>query len=98
VFRLGQFEYSYTFRDAPSSTRYSTLRYGAYIKELRSHLVGFKKGGVKYRHNIAHDGSVSPLLGILQIDEMVWPGTYPYLRFTDGVLMGRGRDGIRSRF
>lgn len=27
-----------------------------------------------YRHNVAHDGSVSPLLSILQIEEMVWPG------------------------
>lgn len=27
-----------------------------------------------YRHNVAHDGSVSSLLSILQIEEMVWPG------------------------
>lgn len=74
VFRLGQWEYSYTFRDAPASTRYSTLRYGAYIKELRAHLLGAREGGIKYRHNVAHDGSISPLLGILQVDEMVWPG------------------------
>lgn len=29
---------------------------------------------VKYRHNIAHDGSMAPLLGALQVEEMVWPG------------------------
>ena len=29
---------------------------------------------VIYFHNVAHDGSVSRLLSILQIDEMVWPG------------------------
>lgn len=29
---------------------------------------------MKYFHNIAHDGSVSPLLGFLQISTMVWPG------------------------
>lgn len=29
---------------------------------------------MKYRHNIAHDGSVAPLLGALQVGEMVWPG------------------------
>jgi len=29
---------------------------------------------LKYFHNIAHDGSMSPLLGFLQVDEMVWPG------------------------
>ena len=27
-----------------------------------------------YRHNIAHDGSVSRLLSILQVDVMVWVG------------------------
>lgn len=29
---------------------------------------------MKYRHNMAHDGSISRLLAILQIDFMVWPG------------------------
>jgi len=29
---------------------------------------------IRYRHNIAHDGSISPLLGLLQIKGMVWPG------------------------
>ena len=29
---------------------------------------------VKYRHNVAHDGSLARLLSILQVDEMVWPG------------------------
>jgi acid phosphatase len=29
---------------------------------------------MKYSHNVAHDGSVSRLLAILQIDVMVWPG------------------------
>ena len=27
-----------------------------------------------YRHNVAHDGSIAPLLSILQVDLMVWPG------------------------
>jgi len=29
---------------------------------------------VIYRHNVAHDGSISRLLSILQVDVMVWPG------------------------
>lgn len=33
-----------------------------------------KGGEVVYRHHVAHDGSVSRLLGVLQADEMVWPG------------------------
>ncbi|KAI0394607.1 histidine acid phosphatase [Xylariaceae sp. FL0594] len=33
-----------------------------------------KKTPPLYFHNVAHDGSVSRLLSILQIDDMVWPG------------------------
>jgi 2-phosphoxylose phosphatase len=29
---------------------------------------------VVYRHNVAHDGSISRLLSVLQSDVMVWPG------------------------
>lgn len=29
---------------------------------------------VIYRHNVAHDGSISRLLSMLQLDVMVWPG------------------------
>lgn len=29
---------------------------------------------VMYRHNVAHDGSVSRLLSILQVEQMVWVG------------------------
>lgn len=76
VYRLGSWEYSYLFRDAPDSAAYSALRYGAYALELKSHLtdVMHGKSRLKYIHNVAHDGSVAPLLGLLQIDVMVWPG------------------------
>ncbi|KXN85635.1 Lysophosphatidic acid phosphatase type 6 [Leucoagaricus sp. SymC.cos] len=76
VYRLGNWEYSYIFRDAPDSTAYSALHYGAYALELKSHLTDVMQGKSKLRyfHNVAHDGSISPLLGLLQIDVMVWPG------------------------
>jgi acid phosphatase len=76
VYRLGNWEYSYLFRDAPDSTTYSALRYGAFILELKAHLQDKMQGQskLKYRHNIGHDGSIAPLLGFLQIDVMVWPG------------------------
>ncbi|KAJ7597581.1 histidine phosphatase [Mycena floridula] len=76
VYRLGNWEYSYYFRDAPDSALYSALDYGAWILELKGHLedVVSGKSKVKYFHNIAHDGSISPLLGFLQIEQMVWPG------------------------
>ncbi|KAL8777408.1 MAG: hypothetical protein Q9194_002566 [Teloschistes cf. exilis] len=87
VFRLGQYEYSYLYRDAGARTlEYSTGSYGIWIAELAQNLrdamhpidsVGTgdrTSSDIRYRHNIAHDGSVSRILSILQIEEMVWPG------------------------
>ncbi|KAF3483619.1 uncharacterized protein GIQ15_02943 [Arthroderma uncinatum] len=77
VFRLGQFEYSYMYRDAKSSLPASTASLGVWIAELAQHLrdqIAGKDGKMLYRHNVAHDGSVSRLLSILQLDVMVWPG------------------------
>ncbi|KAI9686576.1 MAG: hypothetical protein M1822_003587 [Bathelium mastoideum] len=82
VFRLGEYEYSYIYRDDPMSLPASTASYGVYVAELATNLRGamgegsgsYGGSGLKYRHNIAHDGSISPLLSILQIDVMVWPG------------------------
>lgn len=44
--------------------------------ELESHLRAAiaGKSQVRYRHNVAHDGSISSLLGFLQVSEMAWPG------------------------
>ena len=74
---MGQYEYSYIYRDAPQSTRYAALRYGAFLSMLSQRLQASTTGPdrTKYRHSIAHDGSLSLLLGALQIDQMVWPGT-----------------------
>ncbi|KAL8751599.1 MAG: hypothetical protein Q9184_006021 [Pyrenodesmia sp. 2 TL-2023] len=87
VFRLGQYEYSYLYRDAGARTlEYSTGSYGIWVAELAENLRhamhaadststdNRTSSGIRYRHNIAHDGSVSRILGILQIEKMVWPG------------------------
>ncbi|KAI9706302.1 MAG: hypothetical protein M1820_004878 [Bogoriella megaspora] len=76
VFRLGEYEYSFIYRDSPESLPASTASYGVWIAELASNLRGAMEieSEVKYRHNVAHDGSISRLLSILQIDVMVWPG------------------------
>jgi acid phosphatase len=76
VYRLGNWEYSYQFRDAPQSAQYSALSYGVWVLELKAHLQAKVNGTseIKYFHNVAHDGSMSPLLGFLQVDQMVWPG------------------------
>ncbi|KAI0010052.1 phosphoglycerate mutase-like protein [Xylariaceae sp. FL0662B] len=76
VYRMGQWEYSQMYRDAPSSLAASSTSYGVWIAELSAHLRGVTAGnrGPIYRHNVAHDGSLSRVLSILQIDVMVWPG------------------------
>ncbi|KAK9381864.1 histidine phosphatase superfamily [Kockiozyma suomiensis] len=76
VFRLGDYEYNYIFRQAQNATLYSATHYGAFLSELIAHLKGKISGTIStvYRHNIAHDGSIAPLLGALQIDYLRWPG------------------------
>lgn len=83
VFRLGQWEYSYLYRDAPSSLTASVALYGVFLAELAQRLRDQIKyftenldqtNRVFYRHNVAHDGSISRLLSLLQIRQMVWPG------------------------
>ncbi|KAI1276474.1 histidine acid phosphatase [Xylaria sp. FL0933] len=100
VYRLGQWEYSRIYRDAPQSLSASVSSYGVWIAELAAHLravisgsdknnknkteteieignedgEGKGKGMPLYFHNVAHDGSVSRVLSILQIEIMVWPG------------------------
>jgi acid phosphatase len=84
VFRLGEYEYSFIWRDSKHSLQYAVADYGIWIGELAQNLrhamgegisaVPASPRSVRYRHNVAHDGSVSPLLSILQVDTMVWPG------------------------
>jgi hypothetical protein len=76
VYRLGQYEYSFIYRDAPQSLQAAVGSYGVWLAELaqnmRDAVTG--KSEVLYRHNVAHDGSVSRLLSILQVEQMVWVG------------------------
>jgi 2-phosphoxylose phosphatase len=76
VFRRGQYEYSFIYRDSPSSLESSTSSYGVWLAELAANFRAIMAGEseIIYRHNVAHDGSISRLLSVLQIDQMVWPG------------------------
>ena len=76
VFRLGEYEYDFQYRSASWTLQAAVAHYGVYIAELASNIRASIAGTspVKYRHNVAHDGSISPLLSILQVDVMVWPG------------------------
>ena len=93
VFRLGQWEYSHLYRDAPLSLRASTAAYGIFIAELAQNLRDVVAGiaGPRYRHNIAHDGSVARVLSLLQVDVMVWPGMGAEVVFE---LFTRVGDGV----
>ncbi|CAH0020442.1 unnamed protein product [Clonostachys rhizophaga] len=76
VYRLGNWEYSQMYRDSSDSLRATSATWGVWVRELAAHLrtVIEGKDSPIYFHNIAHDGSVSRLLSILQLDAMVWPG------------------------
>lgn len=78
VFRLGQYEYSYIYRDTPQSLEASAASFGVWIAELAEHLRAVSNSSAttttRYEHNVAHDGSLSRLLSVLQLDNMVWPG------------------------
>lgn len=77
VFRLGEYEYNYLYRTAgPQTLEYARRSYGIWVAELADHLRTAQHGNssVIYRHDVAHDGSISRLLALLQIQEMIWPG------------------------
>ncbi|KAI9728524.1 MAG: hypothetical protein M1834_007662 [Cirrosporium novae-zelandiae] len=76
VYRLGEYEYSFIYRDSPKSLQASTASFGVWIGELAQNFRDSVSGAsiLIYRHNVAHDGSIARLLSILQVDKMVWPG------------------------
>ncbi|KAF2022222.1 phosphoglycerate mutase-like protein [Aaosphaeria arxii CBS 175.79] len=95
VYRLGQWEYSYLYRDAPESLAYSVGAYGVWLAELAQNIRDAVNGGVVYRHNVAHDGSVSRLLSILQVEEMVWVGMGSEVVFEVYTKKGKKEQGKR---
>lgn len=78
MYRFGHWEYSHIYRGAgPESLAASIASFGIWVAELVENMRAVMEGRggeTVYRHNVAHDGSVSRLLGVLQADEMVWPG------------------------
>jgi 2-phosphoxylose phosphatase len=76
VYRFGHWEYSFIYRDSPTSLNAAVGQYGVWVAELATHIRDLISGksNIIYRHNVAHDGSVSRLLSFLQVDVMIWPG------------------------
>ncbi|EJT79256.1 hypothetical protein GGTG_04342 [Gaeumannomyces tritici R3-111a-1] len=85
VYRFGHWEYAHVYRGSRETLGAAAAAMGVWVAELAAHLReaaacggggggASSGGGIVYRHNVAHDGSVSRLLSVLQLDEMVWPG------------------------
>lgn len=93
VYRLGQYEYSFIYRDSPQSLQAAVGSYGVWVAELAQNIrdVVTGKSSIIYRHNVAHDGSVSRLLSILQIEQMVWVGMGSEVVFE--IYSKKGSDG-----
>lgn len=93
IYRLGQYEYSFIYRDAPQSLQAAVGSYGVFLAELAQNIRSYITGDsdVIYRHNVAHDGSVSRLLSILQVDVMVWVGMGSEVVFE--IYSKKGEDG-----
>lgn len=98
AYRLGNWEYSHVYRGSGAgSLAASAGSFGVWTAELAAHLRGVvdgtNGGGTLWFHNVAHDGSVSRVLGILQVDVMVWPGMGSEVVFELWRRTGRGGDG-----
>jgi acid phosphatase len=77
VYRFGHWEYSRLYRDEREGLAGSVASIGVWIAEVAQHLRDVKDGragAVRWRHNVAHDGSMARVLSVLQVEEMVWPG------------------------
>ncbi|KAH8726829.1 cytochrome P450 [Phaeosphaeriaceae sp. PMI808] len=95
VYRLGQHEYSFIHRDSPQSLQAAVGSYGVFLAELAQNIrdASSGKSPIIYRHNVAHDGSVSRLLSILQVEQMVWVGMGSEVVFEIYSKSGYGDDG-----
>jgi acid phosphatase len=102
VYRFGHWEYDHMYRGSREALAAAAASYGVWIAELAAHLRGAMmtpdgNGGVIYFHNVAHDGSVSRLLAVLQLEEMVWPGMGSEVVFELYKKKKKGRGGYFVR-
>ncbi|ORY77316.1 histidine phosphatase superfamily [Protomyces lactucae-debilis] len=96
VFRLGDWEWDYTWRTSSTARQHITAARGVLIAELLG-LLERKKAGetqIRYAHVFAHDGDLGPLLGSLGVPSVRWPGMGAEIVFelyetTAGVFMVR---------
>jgi hypothetical protein len=68
--RLGDTDYQMLYGNQESCV----LSYWMYVEEMLQRLEKAGNSKLLYRHNIAHDGSLSRLMGILRDSNLNWPG------------------------
>jgi acid phosphatase len=76
VFRAGDWEWNYWWRQNEDARRYIQLTEGLFLKEIAMRLETMPKEapGRIYTHNFVHDGDLGPVLGAMGIQQLRWPG------------------------
>lgn len=76
IFRTGDWEWNYWWRQNENATRYIQLVEGLFIGEILQRLEAIGQGDspLVYSHNFIHDGDIAPILGALGIKALRWPG------------------------
>lgn len=75
VFRAGDWEWNYYWRNNPQAVKYIQATEGLFIGEVvrRLEAVLNNKQKYVYSHTFFHDGDIGPILGALGIDQLRWP-------------------------
>ncbi|KAL6693695.1 histidine phosphatase superfamily [Trichoderma pleuroticola] len=75
VFRAGDWEWNYYWRNNPQAVKYIQATEGLFIGEIVSRLEAVlgKKQKYVYAHTFIHDGDIGPVLGALGINQLRWP-------------------------
>lgn len=83
VFRAGDWEWNYYWRENENATLYIQLTEGLFIKEIlgRIEAVAHGKSDLVYSHNFVHDGDIGPVLGALGIEQLRWPAMASNIAF-----------------
>ncbi|KAJ5950981.1 Histidine phosphatase superfamily clade-2 [Penicillium vulpinum] len=83
VFRAGDWEWNYYWRNNPEVVKYIQAVKGLFISEIigRLQAVVDGKSSIDYSHIFIHDGDIGPMLGALGIDTLRWPGMASNIAF-----------------
>jgi 2-phosphoxylose phosphatase len=76
VFRAGDWEWNYWWRNNPNAKVYIQTVEGLFIGEIIRGIKALQNGTTKakYVHDFVHDGDIGPIAGALGITALRWPG------------------------